>query len=59
MPRNHFSYRMPLKIWNEVLTPKLILGRERCNESQILRFEICIETDQEIVNVVKQHINFV
>ena len=46
MPRNHFCYfhytdcfRMPFKIWDEVLTPKLILGWERCKESQILKFE--------------------
>jgi hypothetical protein len=52
MPRNHFYYfhytvcfHTPLKIWDDVLTPKLILGRQRCNESHILRFEICIETD--------------
>ena len=66
MPRNHFcyfhytdSFRTPLKIWDEILTPKLILGRERCNGGQILRFEIRIETDQEIANGIKHHVSIV
>jgi hypothetical protein len=66
MPRNHFCYfhyticfSTPLEIWDEVLTAKLILGRERCNESQILKLEICIETGREIVNGIKKHISFV
>ena len=33
--------------------------RNQCNESKILRFEIRIEIDQEIVNGIKQHISFV
>ena len=60
MPRNHFCYfhytncfSMPLKIWDAILTPKLILSRERCNESQILRFKIGIESDEEVVNGAK------
>ena len=60
MPKKHFCYfhytdcfRTPLEIWDEVFTPKLILGRERCNESQIVRFEIGIETDKEVVNGAK------
>ena len=29
-----------------------------CIESQILRFEICIETYSEIVNDIKQYLSF-